>query len=100
MTSPAVIGKTRDTIGSRDYNIHEVMKRMRVYIFPIVAMLMFAACGQKHNDEVLVVEKTKSYHTDECPRVNMAETKLMTEAEAKALNCKPCPGCKPDQRRN
>ena len=64
----------------------------------IVVILLFSGCGKKQHDEVLVIEKTKSYHIDECPRVNMAEAKFMTIAEAKARNCKACPGCKPDER--
>lgn len=74
------------------------MKKMRIYIFVSVVSFLLAGCGQKRNDEVVVIEKTKSYHTDECTRVNMANAKFMTEAVAKALNCKACPGCKPDQR--
>lgn len=63
--------------------------------FPLI--LAIAGCAQRHRDEVLVIEKTKSYHTDECPRVHMANTRIMTASEAQAMNCKPCPGCQPDK---
>jgi methylphosphotriester-DNA--protein-cysteine methyltransferase len=46
--------------------------------------------------EVVVIEKTKTYHREGCPPTNMAKTKIMTIAEAKADNNRPCPGCKPD----
>ena len=95
MTNLAGIGKIRDMIGSPDYN--KKMKKISFHIVSMIIILLFAGCGQKRHDEVLVIEKTKSYHIDECPRVNMADTKFMTIAEAKALNCKACPGCKPDQ---
>lgn len=61
--------------------------------------ITIAGCGRRHENEVLVIEKTKSYHTDRCPRVNMANTRIMTAAEAEAMSCKPCKGCLPDKSR-
>ena len=70
---------------------------MRVRMFSLILFFMLAGCGQKNDGTVVVIEQTKSYHTDECTRISMAHAKFMTIAEAKALNCKPCPGCEPDK---
>ena len=59
-------------------------------------VLLISGCGHRLAHEVVVIEKTKSFHTDDCPRVKMAQTKVMTIAEARALECKPCKGCRPD----
>ncbi len=64
----------------------------------VILLLAGSGCSANHKDEVVVILKTKSYHTDECPRVNMANAQVLTIAEAKALDCKPCPGCKPGTR--
>jgi hypothetical protein len=58
-------------------------------------LLALSGCAGRRHGDVLVILKTKSYHTDRCPRVRMANTRLMTIAEARALNCEPCPGCAP-----
>ena len=59
--------------------------------------VLMAGCASRGPNDVVVIEKTRSYHTDECPRVNMAFTRIMSREEAKSLNCKPCPGCQPDR---
>jgi len=64
----------------------------------LLAVLVLASesgCAGRRPDDVLVILKTKSYHTDACPRVRMANTRAMTIAEARGLNCAPCPGCAP-----
>jgi hypothetical protein len=63
--------------------------------FLILVLLAFFSCGRKPN-EVVVVEKTKSYHTEECPKVMMAKTEIRPREEAQRMNCKPCKDCKPD----
>ena len=47
-------------------------------------------------NDVLVIKKTNTYHRENCPPVNMAKTTVMTVAEAKADNYKPCPAFKSD----
>ena len=69
-----------------------------LYYIAAAGMILVTGCSGFEKKEVVVIEKTKSYHTDECPRVNMARTKVMTIVEAQAINCKPCNGCKPDPR--
>ena len=59
-------------------------------------LLLFSACSRGNGKEVVAIEKTGTYHRAFCPPVNMAKTKLMTVAEAKAEHLKPCPVCKPD----
>lgn len=54
-----------------------------------------AGCG-KNPDEVVVIEKTKSYHTEDCPKVMMAKTEDMRREAAQKMNCQPCKDCKPD----
>ncbi len=72
--------------------------RMRTPIACLLAVFILLAvpgCSGRRHANVLVILKTKSYHTDRCPRVRMANTRLMTITEARALNCEPCPGCAP-----
>ena len=64
-----------------------------------VSALNLLGCSSKSQRQVVVVEKTKSYHTTNCPRVYMANVRYMTRDEAIATNYKPCPGCKPDSER-
>ena len=63
----------------------------------LIVGIFLAGCGHQNPDDVLVIQKTKIYHLQKCTRVNMANTVSMSRAEAQALNCKPCPGCKPDE---
>jgi hypothetical protein len=64
----------------------------------IFALIVLTGCG-KSNTEVVVVEKTKSYHTENCDKVMMAKTETMTREEAQKMNCQPCKDCKPDSLR-
>ena len=67
------------------------------FLLIIVAAAMQSGCSNHlKKGEVVVIEKTKTYHREGCPPTNMAKTKIMTVGEAKADNDKPCPGCKPD----
>ncbi len=61
-----------------------------------LALLLLAACLGCHGDDrVLVVEKTRTFHTKNCLRVFMARTAEMPVAEAESLGYRPCPGCQP-----
>jgi methylphosphotriester-DNA--protein-cysteine methyltransferase len=63
----------------------------------VLMIMVIPGCTSLHNDYVVVIEKTKTYHTDHCSKVSMARTTTMTQSEALALNFKPCPGCKPSK---
>ena len=52
----------------------------------------------KPENEVVVIEKTNSYHRDTCARVHMARTKNASLDEAAARHLKPCPYCKPGEK--
>ncbi|MBI4547664.1 MAG: hypothetical protein HY707_06785 [Ignavibacteriae bacterium] len=67
----------------------------RIWLFGILVVVLYG-CGQKQKNEVVVIEKTKTYHTEKCPRVNMAHTVQMHIEEAQSRGCKPCPACNPD----
>ena len=56
-------------------------------------LIGFAGCGSAQGHEVMVIEKTKSYHRPECPPVHMARIQEMTVNEAKARHFTPCPIC-------
>lgn len=70
-------------------------RRAAVAIFLAVLLLLVPGCAGRRPGDVLVILRTKSYHTDRCPRVRMANTRMMTIAEAHGLDCAPCPGCAP-----
>ena len=59
-------------------------------------LIGFSGCGGARAREVAVIEKTRTYHREECAPVRMAKTEEMTITEAKARNFTPCPICKPD----
>lgn len=73
------------------------MRPQQIILCLLSALIILAGlgCSERPRDGVLVILRTKSYHTDLCPRVRMAKIRLMTIAEARELNCLPCPGCKP-----
>jgi hypothetical protein len=70
---------------------------IRSLLLVILLGISCTGCGSRRIDDVVVIEKTRTYHTDACPRVNMALTRVMSREEARSLNCKPCPGCQPDK---
>ncbi len=61
----------------------------------LLTCLIFNACQSKPNDTVVVVDKTKIFHRSSCPRVSMANTRIMSIQDALALHFKPCPDCRP-----
>ena len=68
-----------------------------IILLVIVGTVAQSGCSNHiKKGDVVVIEKTKTYHREGCPPTNMAKTTIMTIAEAKADNDKPCPGCKPD----
>jgi hypothetical protein len=73
------------------------MARRTIAAFLLAVLLLPAlpGCAGRRPGDVLVILRTKSYHTDACPKVRMANTRVMTIAEARGLNCEPCPGCAP-----
>ena len=73
------------------------MKRLLFYSLVFYTAMMLLGCIESRQNEVVVVEKTKTYHTDKCLRVNMANIKWMRREEVKAMNFKACPGCQPDK---
>jgi hypothetical protein len=85
-------------IGSRG---SEFVHRLGIHAAILAALFLVSAagCAGAGSDNVVVIEKTKSYHRPECPRVKMAEVRTMTREEALALNCQPCPDCRPDAHR-
>jgi hypothetical protein len=67
---------------------------MKTFSFTLMLLVLFS-CGRKPN-EVVVIEKTRSYHTEECPKVMMAKTETMLREKAQSMGCKPCDDCRPD----
>lgn len=67
--------------------------------FLLLFLTAFFSCASKPGKPVVVIEKTKSYHTEKCSRVFMAKTQEMSREEAMARHIVPCPYCKPDQER-
>jgi hypothetical protein len=72
---------------------------MKLFMTIVMVVMILAGCGSRTADRVLVIQKAKMYHIETCPRVKMANAVFMTREDALALNCKPCPGCKPDGAR-
>jgi hypothetical protein len=70
------------------------MKR-NAYI--IIVLLFLMSCEHEGSREVVVIEKTRSYHMPKCSKVMMADTKKLSIAEARRLQFHPCPYCNPDQ---
>ena len=70
--------------------------KLTLIISLFVSVVLYCGCTTAKKNEVLVIEKTKVYHTDQCARVRMAHTRIITIEEARNLNCQPCPGCHPD----
>jgi hypothetical protein len=80
-------------IGLRACNL----KTVTLCVLCLAAGICLQGCSQG-KDRVLAIAKTRSYHTDTCPRIHMAHTQFMTAAQAKTLEYKACPGCKPDTK--
>ena len=90
MRNPGATGKIRDMIGLQG------CERQGGLMLLACMLIVFYGCGGAHVREVAVIEKTRTYHRDDCAPVHMARVEEMTVAEAKAKNFRPCPICKPD----
>jgi len=64
----------------------------------MLTSLFLVGCSTQQKGDVVVIEKTKSYHSDACPRVNMANCTIMTVRDAQAMHYMPCKGCQPDRK--
>jgi methylphosphotriester-DNA--protein-cysteine methyltransferase len=69
---------------------------MKLALSILVLLFLFSSCGPKFDDNVVVIEKTRTYHRPTCTQVAMAHTKAETRAQARAEGLLPCPSCKPD----
>jgi methylphosphotriester-DNA--protein-cysteine methyltransferase len=68
-------------------------------ILPIALMaLLVGSCGQKFDEKVVVIEKTRSYHRPNCAQVMMARAVTASRTEARQKSYRPCPYCMPDQQ--
>ena len=61
-------------------------------------VLLFSSCENKSNTQVVIIEKTKTYHRANCPQVNMAKVEFVSLGDAKQKGMKPCLNCKPDKQ--
>jgi methylphosphotriester-DNA--protein-cysteine methyltransferase len=61
----------------------------------LLFVVLLASCGARHPDTVVVIEKTKTFHRENCSRVRMAHTTTISFSDATAQGMKPCPYCKP-----
>ncbi len=69
--------------------------RCFITIVPFLCLLI-PGCSPAKSPDVEVIWKTNTYHTESCPKVNMARTVSMPLTEAKREHIRPCPYCKPD----
>jgi methylphosphotriester-DNA--protein-cysteine methyltransferase len=69
---------------------------MKFALSILVLLFLFSSCGPKFDDNVVVIEKTRTCHRPTCTQVAMARTKVETRAQARAEGFRPCPYCKPD----
>jgi hypothetical protein len=70
-------------------------RRTIIFLLLLVPPIGLYGCsGAKSN--IVVIEKTGTYHRPDCALVKMAKTVTMTVAQARADHLVPCPVCKPD----
>jgi methylphosphotriester-DNA--protein-cysteine methyltransferase len=69
---------------------------MKFALSVLVLLFLFSSCGPKFDENVVVIEKTRTYHRRTCTQIAMARTKVETRAQARAGGFLPCPYCKPD----
>ncbi len=67
------------------------------FLFMATAPVL-SGCSGSSEQEVLAIERTRTYHRETCRVVRMAKTIPMTVAQASALHFAPCPACKPNLR--
>jgi len=70
---------------------------MKVLLQSLALVVMLVGCGRRFDDQVVVVEKTRTYHRPTCSQVVMARVIVETRDEAKRKGYLPCPYCQPDK---
>jgi hypothetical protein len=73
-----------------------MIKNIFLTVALVVCVVAIPGCGKSSAREVAVIEKTKSYHREECAKVKMADAKIEAFTPAIKADYKPCPYCKPD----
>ena len=63
----------------------------------LVLLFLFSSCGPKFDENVVVIEKTRTYHRPACSQLAMAPTTVETRAEAREKGFLPCLYCQPDR---
>ena len=66
----------------------------KIVLLLLVGVILTAGCTRPH--EVVVIEKTRSFHRAECARVNMAKVRYVELTSDVLVRYRPCPLCKPD----
>jgi hypothetical protein len=61
--------------------------------FFVAALVLSGGCASAVSNDVVVIEKTHSYHRGDCIRTNMAKIAEMPLDSAKAKGMLPCPLC-------
>jgi hypothetical protein len=72
------------------------MKGEWFHIILIACLFLLIIGCEQRKDAVVVIEKTKVYHTHDCSRVFMAKTTEMKLEDAQAKKMISCPFCRPD----
>ncbi|MFI5253254.1 MAG: hypothetical protein ACHQQQ_12585 [Bacteroidota bacterium] len=62
----------------------------------VIAGYLLMGCTHYPPKEVVVIERTTSYHRPECSKVMMARTKYVPLTPDISRSYKPCPYCKPE----
>jgi uncharacterized protein YcfL len=65
----------------------------------VLFLILLSGCSA-HNDNVVVITDTKSYHKEDCPQIKMARTEYMTIDSARKRGMEPCPGCMKEHEAN
>ena len=82
-------------IGSQVFEPKKYWRR-KARLLALICLLCFPGCAGSGERNVVVIARTNTYHKENCARVRMAHTRMITVDEARALNYEPCPGCHPD----
>lgn len=71
--------------------------------YAFAAMMLLAVVGYAASRimfaggaDVAIVERTRSYHREECAKTRMADVRIVPFTPAVKAAYKPCPYCKPD----
>ena len=69
----------------------------RAIILSVLFSILVLGCAKRNQEMVIVVEKTRTYHIEQCPRIVMANAEEMTRGEARKRKYHPCPDCLPQE---